>query len=327
MHKIPVGVLGASGYAGRELCRLIARHPDLSLAWAAAHEQRGERVRLPGLGSLTFVAAEDAPLGDAAVVFSALPHGSSAAWVARAHAAGAKVVDLSADLRPGQALTSACGTVAADAYGLPELERDTVRTASIVANPGCYATAVLLGLLPALANGLVAEDATISVAAASGVTGAGNTPRRDLMFAEVTEDFRPYAVGNHHRHLPEMRAVIARFAGTADLAFTPHLLPVARGIVATITLPLARPLADPLALWRAHYAGECFVAVADEPPALRDVVHRNVARLFVMALAGVRRPALVIVSAIDNLLKGAAGQAVQNANLLLGLDESAGLSA
>jgi len=327
MHKIPVGVLGASGYTGRELCALVGRHPGLALAWAAAHERTGDRMHVAGLGPVTFVAADAAPLADAELVFSALPHGASAPWVARAHAAGAKVIDLSADLRPGQPSKAANATVAADAYGLPELERETVRAASVVANPGCYATAVLLGLLPALTRGLVASDATISVSAASGVTGAGDAPKRELLFAEVTEDFRPYSVGNHHRHLPEMRAAVARFVNGADLVFTPHLLPVARGIIATITVPLVAPVADPLALWRQHYAGECFVEVADAPPALRDVVHRNVAHVFVMSVVGVRRPTLLVIVAIDNLLKGAAGQAVQNANLLLGLPEADGLPA
>jgi N-acetyl-gamma-glutamyl-phosphate reductase len=325
MHKIPVGVLGASGYTGRELCALVARHPRLALAWAAAHERTGDRMQVAGLGPVTFVAADAALLGEAELVFSALPHGASAPWVARARAAGAKVIDLSADLRPGQPVRSGSGAVAADAYGLPELERQRVRGASVVANPGCYATAVLLGLLPALARGLVAPDATISVAAASGVTGAGDAPKRELLFAEVTEDFRGYSVGNHHRHLPEMRAAVERFVRGADLVFTPHLLPVARGIIATMTVPVVAPVADPLALWREHYAGECFVEIADAPPALRDVVHRNVARVFAMSVVGVKRPTLLVIVAIDNLLKGAAGQAVQNANLVLGLGEAEGL--
>jgi N-acetyl-gamma-glutamyl-phosphate reductase len=218
-------------------------------------------------------------------------------------------------------------SIAADAYGLPELDRETVRGAAVVANPGCYATAVLLALLPVLVRGLVAPDGTVSVAAASGVTGAGDALRREMLFAEVTEDFRPYAPGNHHRHLPEMRALFARCGSPADLVFTPHLLPVARGIIATITVPLAEPVPDPLVLWRAHYAGERFIEIADEPPTLRDVVHRNVARLFVVPAAGVRRPTLVVIAAIDNLLKGAAGQAVQNANLLLGRPEPEGLPA
>lgn len=316
-----MGVLGASGYAGRELCALVARHPGAELAFASAHEQRGATVRF-GNRPVTFLAHDDAPLDRAQLVFSALPHGASKRWVDAAHAAGAKVVDLSADLRPG----SASGTAAVP-YGLTELAREQVRGASVVANPGCYPTAVLLALLPLLARGLIAPGGCVSVAAASGVTGAGITPRRDLMFAEVSGDYRPYALGNTHRHLAEMRAVMRALDCDADLVFTPHLLPVARGILATITVPLAEPVANPLDLWRAHYASEPFVEITDEVPALRDVVHRNVARITAHAAAGVRRPTVIVVAAIDNLVKGAAGQAVQNGNLLAGLDEAMGLPA
>lgn len=316
-----MGVLGASGYAGRELCALVARHPGAELAFASAHEQRGATVRF-GNRPVTFLAHDDAPLDRAQLVFSALPHGASKRWVDAAHAAGAKVVDLSADLRPG----SASGTAAVP-YGLTELAREQVRGASVVANPGCYPTAVLLALLPLLARGLIAPGGCVSVAAASGVTGAGITPRQDLMFAEVSGDYRPYALGNSHRHLAEMRAVMRALDCDADLVFTPHLLPVARGILATITVPLAEPVANPLDLWRAHYASEPFVEITDEVPALRDVVHRNVARITAHAAAGVRRPTVIVVAAIDNLVKGAAGQAVQNGNLLAGLDEAMGLPA
>lgn len=316
-----MGVLGASGYAGRELCALVARHPGAELAFASANEQRGATVRF-GNRPVTFLAHDDAPLDRAQLVFSALPHGASKRWVDAAHAAGAKVVDLSADLRPG----SASGTAAVP-YGLTELAREQVRGASVVANPGCYPTAVLLALLPLLARGLIAPGGCVSVAAASGVTGAGITPRRDLMFAEVSGDYRPYALGNMHRHLAEMRAVMRALDCDADLVFTPHLLPVARGILATITVPLAEPVANPLDLWRAHYASEPFVEITDEVPALRDVVHRNVARITAHAAAGVRRPTVIVVAAIDNLVKGAAGQAVQNGNLLAGLDEAMGLPA
>lgn len=320
MHKLPVGVLGASGYAGRELCRLLARHPAVELAFASANERRGERARIAGR-ELTFIAADDAPLGGAALVFTALPHGAAAPWVDRARGAGARVVDLSADLRPG---TAGCDDVP---YGLTELARDDVRGAEVVANPGCYPTAVLLALAPLVARGLVAPGATIAVHAASGVTGAGFTPRHDLLFAEVAEDFRPYAMGNAHRHLAEMSAVLRGMGSDADLLFMPHLLPVARGILATITVPVVRPLADALAPWREHYAGEPFIEVSDEPPTLRDVVRRNVARISAHAAARVRQPTLVVIAAIDNLVKGAAGQAVQNANLLLGVEETLGLPA
>jgi N-acetyl-gamma-glutamyl-phosphate reductase len=271
---------------------------------------------------IQFIGIDDAPLQDAALVFSALPHGASAPWVERAHAAGARVIDLSADLRPGGGERSADAT-----YGLTELARDEMRDADVVANPGCYATAVLLGLLPLLERGLIADGATVAVSAASGVTGAGDGPRRDLLFAEVTENFRAYAVGNEHRHLAEMRAVCARFGAPVDLVFTPHLLPVARGILATITVPLREPIAEPLDLWCSRYRRERFIEVAAETPSLRDVVHRNTARISVTRAASVRRPTLIITAAIDNLLKGAAGQAMQNANVLLGLDETVGLPA
>jgi N-acetyl-gamma-glutamyl-phosphate reductase len=176
-------------------------------------------------------------------------------------------------------------------------------------------------------RGLVAPGATITVNAASGVTGAGPAPRRELMFAEVADDFRPYSIGNVHRHLAEMRAVLASLHCDADLIFTPHLLPVARGILATITVPIVAPLVDVLAPWREHYAGEPFIEVSAELPSLRDVVHRNVVRITATVADGVRTPTLVVVAAIDNLVKGAAGQAMQNANLLLGLEETMGLPA
>jgi len=326
MHKLPIGVLGASGYTGRTLCALAARHGGLELAWAAAHERRGERV-VVGDHAITYVAMDDAPLGDAAVVFSALPHGASAPWVERARRAGARVIDLSADLRPGGDGDASAPAAMPAIYGLTELARSELPAADVVANPGCYATAALLGILPALEQGCIAPGGTVTIAAASGVTGAGDGPRRDLLFAEVTENYRAYAVGNTHRHLAEMRAVCGRFASDVDLVFTPHLLPVARGILATITIPLAREGDDLLGMWRAHYAGERFVDVGTESPSLRDVVHTNVARISVVSASSVRQPTAIVTVAIDNLLKGAAGQALQNANLLLGFEEWRGLPA
>jgi N-acetyl-gamma-glutamyl-phosphate reductase len=318
MHKIPVGVLGASGYAGRELCGLIAHHPGLELAFASANEQRGKQARI-GSSEVTYIATEDAPLGRAEVVFTALPHGASAAWVGNARSCGARVVDLSADFRPGSGEGEA-------PYGLTELMRPRIPGAGIVANPGCYPTAVLLAVAPLLIKRRVLPGGTINVSAASGVTGAGYTARPDLLFAEVAEDFRAYAVGNEHRHLAEMRAVVNELGGeTNDVLFTPHLLPVARGILATITVPVTETSDDPAALWREYYRGEPFIEIADQPPSLKDVVRRNVVRMSVTRAANVRQPTLVIIAAIDNLMKGAAGQALQNANLLLGIKEQEGL--
>ncbi len=322
MHKLPVGVLGASGYAGQELCMLAERHPHFDLVFAAAHSRAGETLRLAGR-ELTMVAVDTVALSDAAVIFSALPHGASAQWVTKAQQAGAKVVDLSADLRPGQPDVAIPDLDAP--YGLPELNRDAIRTAQVVANPGCYPTATLLGLLPLVTRELLLPGAAVVVDAASGVTGAGNAPRPDMLFGEVTEDFRAYGVGNSHRHLHEMRATLDACGADLDLLFTPHLLPVARGILATITVTLREPLADPLALFRTHYAVEPFVEIANTPPRLREVQHRNVARIFATPLSHARRPMLQIFVAIDNLVKGAAGQAIQNANLLCDFDETAGL--
>jgi N-acetyl-gamma-glutamyl-phosphate reductase len=323
MHKIPVGVLGASGYAGRELCALIARHPGLELAFASANGQRGSEVRI-GDSRVTFIATEDAPLASAEIVFTALPHGASGEWVANARSSGARVVDLSADFRPGA--TDSNGTKAP--YGLTELMRKNIPGADIVANPGCYPTAILLAIAPLLIEGWVLPGATINASAASGVTGAGYSPRPDLLFAEVVEDFRAYSVGNEHRHLAEMREVTKELGSRDnDILFTPHLLPVSRGILATITVPVKEIRGDPSVLWRQCYQGEPFIEIAVDAPSLRDVVRRNVVRLSVTRASNVRQPTLIIISAIDNLMKGAAGQAIQNANVLLGLSEPMGLPA
>jgi N-acetyl-gamma-glutamyl-phosphate reductase len=320
VHKFPVGVLGASGYAGRELCSLVLQHPSLDLAFASANSQAGQKARIAGR-EIDFIPSDGSTLPDAALVFSALPHGASAEWVNRARATGAKVVDLSSDLRPGN------GHANGVPYGLTELSRGKVGAAPLVSNPGCYPTAILLALAPLIKKRLTLPGATISVSAASGVTGAGYTPRPDLLFAEVAEDFRAYSVGNDHRHLLEMRAVLAELGADNDLLFVPHLLPVARGILATITVPVTEELSEPLKIWREAYANEPFIEITSEAPSLRDVVRRNVVRISCTVAKGLRQPTLIVLAAIDNLVKGAAGQAVQNANLMLGLDETMGLPA
>jgi N-acetyl-gamma-glutamyl-phosphate reductase len=291
----------------------------MRLVFATANERRGEQARLGG-ADVRFVAHDDAPLSDAELVFSALPHGASATWVARVRGTGARAIDLSADLRPGNGPSDV-------PYGLTELVRRQLRDATVVANPGCYPTAILMALVPLAKRGLIASGGTVNATAASGVTGAGLTARTDLLFGEVTEDFRAYGIANTHRHLAEMRAVLEGAGADADLIFTPHLLPVARGILATITVPVTETIPDPLSPWRDEFAGEPFVEVTAEPPSLRDVVRRNVVRISARYVAGVRQPTLLVLSAIDNLVKGAAGQAVQNANVVLGLDEPLGLPA
>ena len=319
MHKLAAGVLGASGYAGRDLCSLIEAHPKLDLQFATANDQKGTSAQF-GERIVTFQGSDEVDLGSVDVVFCALPHGASLKWVRQASEKGAKVVDLSSDLRPGNTSEPAV-------YGLTEFQRSAVSSASVVANPGCYPTAILFALAPLAKAGLLRPDATVNVSAASGVTGAGYSPKLDLLFGEVTENFKAYSVGNKHRHLPEMRSTLGEWGYTGDLIFTPHLLPVARGILATITVELNSSREDVEEMYRAFYKGERFVQVVGAPPMLRDVAYRNSVKMHVVKTENVSRPTLTIFSAIDNLVKGAAGQALQNANLMLGLPEEMGLTA
>lgn len=319
MHKLAAGVLGASGYAGRELCNLIEAHPQLELRFATANEQKGSSAQF-GARSVTFQGSDDVNLGSVDIVFCALPHGASARWVKASTDAGAKAVDLSSDLRPGNTADPAV-------YGLTEFQREAVRGASVVANPGCYPTAILLALAPLAKAGVIRPDATINVSAASGVTGAGYSPKLDLLFGEVTENFKAYSVGNGHRHLAEMKATLGVWGFSGDMIFTPHLLPVARGILATITVETAAEISNLEKLYADIYAGEPFVQYMPVPPTLRDVAFRNSVKIHAVQATNLSRPTLTILSAIDNLVKGAAGQALQNGNLMLGLPEAMGLTA
>jgi N-acetyl-gamma-glutamyl-phosphate reductase len=199
-----------------------------------------------------------------------------------------------------------------------------------VANPGCYPTAALLALIPLAQLGLIDLSREVIIDAASGVTGAGRNPKRELLFGEVTEDYRAYAIGNTHRHLAELRQSLAREGGfTGDVVFTPHLLPVKRGILETIHVPLTRVLDQATAegLYSATYDGEpCIRIMHGTLPSLKDVVYRNRVAIGVSEVVDVRRPRLTVIAAIDNLVKGAAGQAIQNMNVMLGLPETAGLA-
>jgi N-acetyl-gamma-glutamyl-phosphate reductase len=218
------------------------------------------------------------------------------------------------------------GWAAEAVYGLTELHRAQVAEAELVANPGCYPTAAILALAPLLRRGLVRGPVVIN--AASGVTGAGRTPRADLLFAEVAESFAAYAAGNVHRHLAELRAQTKALGNgsTPELVFTPHLLPIRRGILETIYVPLAEPLDEPLSPWLDDYASEPYVRVLkDRLPSVADAVGTNQVVIGAVEVRDVSQPMLIVVAAIDNLLKGAAGQAVQNLNLMLGWPETEGL--
>jgi N-acetyl-gamma-glutamyl-phosphate reductase len=323
-----IGILGAGGYAGRELLRLLARHPRARIAWATSESEAGTALDLVAVGAQgpALVRAQDAELDECDCVISCLPHGESARWMERARAAGTRAIDLSADLRVPGDHTPAWAREAV--YGLPELHRDHIAGARLVANPGCYPTAAILALAPLLRRGLAAGPVIVN--AASGVTGAGRSPKRELLFSEVAEGFSAYAVGNAHRHLAEMRSQAAEVADGAapELVFTPHLLPVRRGILETIYVPLKEPLlGEPVGMWMDDYATEPFVRVMDgRMPSLADAVGSNRVAIGVTAVRGVSTPMLIVVAAIDNLLKGAAGQAVQNLNLMFGWPETEALA-
>jgi N-acetyl-gamma-glutamyl-phosphate reductase len=316
-NTFSAAVLGASGYTGLELVSLLARHPRLQAAFVTSEAEAG---RPTSDGRLRYVRAADVPLGAVDVVFICLPHGDAEGWSVQARQAGALVIDLSSDLRDGRH-----GAV----YGLTELNREQVRGATLVANPGCYPTGVLVALAPLLRDGLVDVSRPTMVDAASGVTGAGRTAKRDLLFGEVAEDFRAYGAGNTHRHVPEIARGLDGAAGArVPFVFTPHLLPVRRGILETLYVPLrgGAVAADAMAGWQAAYGAEPFVDVWPEGlPSLRATVGRNTVALGAVDVQGVDEPLLLAVASLDNLVKGAAGQAVQNANLMLGLCEHEGL--
>jgi len=333
-HVFRVGIIGASGFTGAELLRLLASHPGFELAFATGDTQAGTGVAelYPSLAAAhpttRFAAWDPALLDGVDLVFCALPHGASQAIVPGLLAAGVRVVDLAADFRLrdpdlyprwyGEAHT-APDLLARFAYGLPELFREPLRGARAVAVPGCYPTAASLALAPFVRAGLV-EPAGMIVDAASGVSGAGRPPKATTTFCAVDEDFTAYGLIDH-RHTPE----IEQNLGGASVLFTPHLAPMNRGILATC---YARPTGDldtaaALAALRDAYAGEPFVVVTEGSPSTKATLGANTAQI--TARVDPRTGWLVALCAIDNLVKGASGQAVQCANLATGQVESTGL--
>ncbi len=334
---IDVGIVGGSGYTGAELLRLGHGHPDLQVAWATGDTQAGTAVATlyPSLAAaypdMVFDAFDPALAGGVDLIFLALPHGASQRLVPGLVAAApdTRIVDLAADFRLrdpaayerwyGEA-HQAPELIERFAYGLPELHRKDIVGARAVAAPGCYPTAAALALAPLVAAGVVEPDGIV-VDAASGVSGAGRAPKPTSHFGAVNEDFVAYGLLDH-RHTPEIEQ-----ATGATVLFTPHLAPMTRGILATC---YARPTgptstAALLDLLRDAYAGEPFVVVGDTPPSTKAAWGSNAAHL--TARHDPRTGWVVVLAAIDNLVKGASGQALQCANIVLGLEETAGLSA
>jgi N-acetyl-gamma-glutamyl-phosphate reductase len=331
---VRIAVAGASGYAGGELLRLLARHPDLDIATVTGHSNAGALLgsvhpHLRSLAHLPVGITDPATLADADLVFLALPHGQSAALAAQLPSR-VKIVDLGADhrLHDPAAWTNYYGGAHAGAwtYGLPELPgaRAAIADANRVAAPGCYATAITLALAPMIATG-VAEAADVVVVAASGTSGAGKGAKAHLNGSEVMGEMSTYKVGAH-QHVPEIKQA----TGATSLSMTPMLAPMPRGILATVTAKQVNSDLPPHALFDLYneaYHGEAFVHVLPQGvwPRTSSTLGSNSCHLQV----GIDRDSgrLIVMSAIDNLGKGAAGQALQCANLMLGLPETAGLSA
>ena len=336
-----VAVMGASGYAGLELLRILLRHPSFEIAAVTSEQRAGMSAAeafpsLRGQLDLAFEPADPARLaGKVELVFTALPHGASAPSIAALREAEVSVVDISADFRLRDLETyrawygdhGAPQLIGSAVYGLPELYREDLRQADLVACAGCYPTAALLPLVPFLRSGLL-ETGSVVVDAKSGVSGAGRKLAPGFLFAELDENSQAYNVGNAHRHGPEIEQE-ARVAAGEDVTvtFVPHLIPTIRGIVTSIYARPRKPLSASAAreVLEEAYAGEPFVRVlpAGETPSLAAVRGSNYCD--VAAFADERNGTLILLSSLDNLVKGASGQAVQCANLACGLPEELAL--
>jgi N-acetyl-gamma-glutamyl-phosphate reductase len=335
---IKAGIVGGTGYTGVELLRLLAAHPNVELTVITSRGEKGVKVsqlfpNLRGRVDLAFVEPDDAVLKGCDVVFFATPNGTAMQSAPALLEAGVKVIDLAADFRLWQAveweqwygMPHACPELLAEAvYGLPEVNRQAIQTARLVANPGCYPTAVQLGFLPLLEAGVIDRQSLIADAK-SGVSGAGRKAEVGILLCEAGDNFKAYNVPAH-RHLPEICQGLTAVAGQpVELVFVPHLTPMIRGIHATLYATLVDPEVDLQALFEKRYRVQPFVDVLPPKshPETRSVRGANQCRL------AVHRPqngkTVVVLSVIDNLVKGAAGQAVQNMNLMFGLPETAGL--
>jgi len=336
---IKTGIVGGTGYTGVELLRLLVGHPEVELAVITSRSESGRAVdslfpNLRGSISLAFSEPDPGQLASCDLVFFATPNGTAMTMVPQLLDAGVRVIDLAADFRLRQAdewqqwygMQHACPEYLQQAvYGLPEVNRAAIAQANLVANPGCYPTAVQLGFLPLLEEGLV-ESGHLIADAKSGVSGAGRKATTATLLCEASENFKAYAVPGH-RHLPEIRQGLELAAGKpVGLTFVPHLTPMIRGIHATLYAQLLDTDRDLQAVFEARYSDEPFVDVlpAGSHPETRSVRGANQCRI------AIHRPqqgnTVVVLSVIDNLVKGAAGQALQNMNVMFGLNEVTGLT-
>lgn len=334
---IKVGICGVTGYAGYELLRWLQRHPEAEIAFTTSEAQAGKALAdvFPGPLDAPLLALDDAPFAEADVVMLALPHGVAGQVTRKARAAGTRVIDLSADFR--LATPEAYATwyhhehpapeLLPAPYGLPELNRAALHDAPLIANPGCYPTSVLLGLAPLLGAGALANP-TVIVDAKSGISGAGRAPKQNTHFVEASESLSPYSIGRVHRHVAEMEQEAARLAtGLApEIIFTPHLLPINRGILSSIYVQVPHDWneAKLRAFYHTMYAAEPFVRVLPQGQ-LATIAHTAHTNMCAISLTLARPGMLIVIASEDNLVKGAAGQAIQNMNVMFGLPEVTGL--
>ncbi len=336
---IKVGIVGGTGYTGVELLRLLAAHPEVELTVITSRSEAGRSVadlfpNLRGHLDLAFTEPDTALLKQCDLVFSATPNGVAMTMARELVEAGVRIIDLAADFRLADpavwekwyGMPHACEELLAEAvYGLPEMNREQIRGARVLANPGCYPTAVQLGFLPLVENGLVQLNSLIADCK-SGVSGAGRGANVGTLQAESVESLKAYAVPGH-RHWPEIRQGVERMAGQSEIGmtFVPHLIPMVRGIHATLYMQPQGEVGDLQTLFEERYSSEPFVDVlpAGSHPETRTVRGSNVCRI------AVHQPEdsdhIIVLSVIDNLVKGASGQAVQNMNIMFGLSESMGL--
>lgn len=335
-------IIGASGYTGGELARLLCSHPSVDITVATSRQYEGQNLAqiYPHLRDKVDVVCQNLTAREiteqADFIFCAVPHKTAMDIVPAFLQQDKKVVDLSADFRLKDVAVyekwyqphSAADLLAEAVYGLPEIYRDEIRQARLVANPGCYPTSITLGLAPLLKTGLIATNSII-IDSKSGTSGAGRAAQVGTLFCEVTDGFRPYKVGGTHRHIPEIEQNLSELSGSSlQVSFTPHLLPISRGILSTIYVNLVdKPGIEELhALYQQMYEEEYFVRILEpgSVPATQQVRGSNYCDISLSLDARTGR--LIIVSALDNIVKGASGQAVQNMNLMCGFSENAGLT-
>lgn len=334
---VRIGIFGASGYTGYELVKILARHPLAQLVFATSETHAGKLLSeiYPCNYQVKLIEPGKAPLGEVDAVFLCTPNGVSAPLAQKVLAAGAKCIDLSADLRLHDAevygkwygLHPDPSLLSQAVYGLPEVYRPQIAATRLVANPGCYTTSSLLALYPLAKEGLLVREPII-IDAKSGVSGAGVKPTETTHFVTVHDNFSAYKIGHQHRHVPEIEQELASFAGRImRIVFTPHLLPVARGILSTIYISVPQECQewDIRAILCKYYDHEPFVRVlpSGQGSTLAHAVGTNRCVLSVHSAGAPGE--FILISTLDNLIKGASGQAVQNINIMFGLDETLGL--